>query len=278
MNNINDLKTYSFVSMADYMNWKNNNSKLFENYWIFQNKLGTKQENFYLDGICSVCEKYSNFRCTPKNGLVDWWVSAQCACNFSNLERSVLTDFFSTYEDSNHTYHVGHYSDFAKWLSEKIKLFTSSQYIDGIESGTSLDGVIIQDITKLSFENNSFDKIICMEILEHIPNHGNALSELFRVLKPNGVLYLTFPWLGMDNYEHKVRAGFNSNGELEHYLEPEYHGDPASTKGILCFKHFGWRILDEIKFHGFIKAEAKFHFSVLNGFMTLLNPIIVCRK
>jgi hypothetical protein len=34
-------------------------------------------------------------------------------------------------------------------------------------------------------------------------------------------------------------------------LEPEYHGDPLSSDGILCFYHFGWDLLEEFRRCGF---------------------------
>lgn len=42
------------------------------------------------------------------------------------------------------------------------------------------------DICNLPFESNSFDVIFCNHVLEHIPDHQKALTELFRVMKPGG--------------------------------------------------------------------------------------------
>lgn len=49
------------------------------------------------------------------------------------------------------------------------------------------------DATRLPFLDNSFDKIICSEVLEHIENYSGVLSEIYRVLKPNGVLAVSVP-------------------------------------------------------------------------------------
>lgn len=49
------------------------------------------------------------------------------------------------------------------------------------------------DITNIEFENNSFDYIICNHVLEHIIDDTKAMSELFRVLKPEGTALLTVP-------------------------------------------------------------------------------------
>ena len=42
------------------------------------------------------------------------------------------------------------------------------------------------DITKIPFENESFDFILCNHVLEHIQDDNLAVKELFRVMAPNG--------------------------------------------------------------------------------------------
>ena len=45
------------------------------------------------------------------------------------------------------------------------------------------------DVTKLwAFEDNTFDMIICHNVLEYIEDKKSILDELYRVLKPQGVL------------------------------------------------------------------------------------------
>ena len=42
------------------------------------------------------------------------------------------------------------------------------------------------DICDLPFEDNSYDVVFCNHVLEHIVEDKKAMSELYRVLKPNG--------------------------------------------------------------------------------------------
>jgi len=52
------------------------------------------------------------------------------------------------------------------------------------------------DATNMPFPDNSFDKIIASEILEHVPDDRLAMSEIARVLRPGGVAAVTVPaWL-----------------------------------------------------------------------------------
>ena len=54
--------------------------------------------------------------------------------------------------------------------------------------------------TSLKFEcvdiqlvNGKFDAVICMNVLEHIEDHENALRHMFDLLKPDGKLFLLVP-------------------------------------------------------------------------------------
>jgi len=52
----------------------------------------------------------------------------------------------------------------------------------------------IGDITKLQYEDNQFDAIVCISVIEHLPSEQDirlALSEFRRTLSKNGRIYLT---------------------------------------------------------------------------------------
>lgn len=51
------------------------------------------------------------------------------------------------------------------------------------------------DVRKLPFPDNSFDKALCTEVLEHIIENHLVLKEMARVLKPQGILLVTTPCL-----------------------------------------------------------------------------------
>ena len=49
------------------------------------------------------------------------------------------------------------------------------------------------DITNMSFNNDTFDLIICNHVLEHIIDDNSAMSEIYRVLKKDGIGILQVP-------------------------------------------------------------------------------------
>jgi len=52
---------------------------------------------------------------------------------------------------------------------------------------------IVGSILKMPFKANTFDYVISSEVVEHVSNPDKALRELYRVLKPGGILVLTTP-------------------------------------------------------------------------------------
>ena len=49
------------------------------------------------------------------------------------------------------------------------------------------------DVTDLPFLDQSFDVIICSEVLEHVQEDGDAIAEISRVLKHGGILAVSVP-------------------------------------------------------------------------------------
>ena len=75
----------------------------------------------------------------------------------------------------------------------------------------------------LPFADNSFDKIVCSEVLEHIPDYEGALKEIERILKPGGIFCASVPrfwpewvcWHYSDDYHE------NEGGHVRIFLEKQ---------------------------------------------------------
>lgn len=84
------------------------------------------------------------------------------------LPRSEITCF-----DSNTSYHPMFAAVNSGMRETKVK------FVEGL-------------LQKLPFENDYFDAVCCISVLEHTGNHGEILDEFARVLRPGGLLVLTF--------------------------------------------------------------------------------------
>ncbi|MFI5622602.1 class I SAM-dependent methyltransferase [Nocardioides sp. NPDC051685] len=49
------------------------------------------------------------------------------------------------------------------------------------------------DITDIPVDDGTFDRVICNQVLEHVPEPEKAVAELYRVLKPGGRIFLSAP-------------------------------------------------------------------------------------
>jgi SAM-dependent methyltransferase len=71
-------------------------------------------------------------------------------------------------------------------------LFDTSEYVTmDITEGPNVS--IVGSIEDIPSPENSFDSIVCTQVLEHVPHPQKAVEEMFRVLKAGGFALITAP-------------------------------------------------------------------------------------
>lgn len=97
-----------------------------------------------------------------------------------------------------------------------LSFFNYREYI-GLEFNTGIDSEkkeadYYYDGKTFPFENESFDSIICSQVLEHVFEPKEFLNEINRVLKPNGKILLTIPFVWDEHEQPYDFARYSSYG------------------------------------------------------------------
>jgi SAM-dependent methyltransferase len=80
---------------------------------------------------------------------------------------------------------------------EGVKAMFAAMVAAGeLEAATLHTAAVQGDALHLPFPDGAFDRVICSEVLEHIPDDVGAMRELTRVLRPGGTMAVTVPRFG----------------------------------------------------------------------------------
>lgn len=158
------------------------------------------------------------------------------------------------------------------WLARKSGSLVTSEFFEDGEPGNERNGVRIEDLQSLSFEDNCFDLVTSTEVLEHVPDDAAAFREILRVLKPGGRTYFTVPLTGLSTTIERVRL---EEGR-QVYLQPvEFHADAYRGAKVLCFRNYGDDITMRLRDAGFTSCEIVQPTLALAGHA---RPVIRARK
>lgn len=83
-------------------------------------------------------------------------------------------------------------------LLEQLESLRDDVYTYGIDLGTppqfrSRGSFLRGNVLRLPFADNSFDIVTCAHMLEHLQDPHHAVTELVRVCRPGGTIYLETP-------------------------------------------------------------------------------------
>ncbi len=101
---------------------------------------------------------------------------------FKKITRGNLDSFLSKYASDKKILDIG------AGGSGYHKFFPNRLSVD-IDPERKPD--VVGDAQKLPFTDSQFEMILCTEVLEHVRNPKAAMDEMFRVLKPGGIVVLT---------------------------------------------------------------------------------------
>lgn len=241
-------------------------------------------------GFCGVANRPAQFAMddlysNARGDHIDynWRERLVCACCSLNNRQRASIHVFNGWAGTNSLERVWITEQLTavyRQLQARIPGLIGSEFLgpDCTSGAINSNGVRHEDVTASSFEDGSVDAILSFDVFEHVPDPDQAFRECFRVLKPGGLLLFTVPFLALDQAS-RVRARIDANGEIEHILPPQYHGDPVHPdKGVLCFQEFGWDVLERLNAVGFADAKALVYESAEYGYLGGPHILLLAMK
>lgn len=81
--------------------------------------------------------------------------------------------------------------DYRSDIAEAVGIDASREAVEG---NTRLDRIVIGNVERLPFEDQSFDLVISQWVFEHLEHPEVVFAECFRVLKPGGCIMFVTPY------------------------------------------------------------------------------------
>ncbi len=258
-------------------------------YHETETNLASANEPIVTHGFCFVCGGEMSFHSDLKYGfpqpdgsiVPNWRERVVCPeCHLNNRMRAAIHLFhlLGAPTPESRIYLTEQTTTLFAWFQRNYAQVIGSEYLGDTvpPGGVDHTGLRNENLTALSFANECLDTILSFDVIEHIPNYRQAFQECLRCLKPGGTLFFTVPF-DHRAANHTIRAKLDETGQIHHLLPPEYHGDPLNNDGCLCFYHFGWKLLDELRELGFRDVVAygywSEHFGYLGGEQLLFRAL-----
>jgi SAM-dependent methyltransferase len=188
-------------------------------------------------GYCSICEKPTYF-IQYSEWLRDYYKCSYCD---SIPRQRALISALNLYvpEWKDITIHESSpCGPASEYIKRNCAQYTQSFFFPGIPTGTVYNGNRCENLEKMTFSDNSFDLFITQDVMEHINNPENAVREICRVLKPNGIHLFTVPiYKNLDQSSPRIRV--SEDGQIRTIKDPIYHGNPIDSNGSLVTYDYG---------------------------------------
>jgi ubiquinone/menaquinone biosynthesis C-methylase UbiE len=91
-------------------------------------------------------------------------------------------------------------SPYRHLLDPALTTYTGIDIVDAKDFDYTNTDITPFDGKTIPFPDQSFEALICTEVLEHVLHHQELIGEMHRVLKPGGFGIITIPWSARYHY------------------------------------------------------------------------------
>jgi len=225
-------------------------------------------------GTCLVCGAETEFAVTNPDNLRE---SLPCTCCGSISRdrmlvcalRAVLgeTGPLKSWkpDSSRRVFEASSFRAHAKLLPKLCDHF-NTQYVPE-KMQEQYDNREYADLQQMPYRDGFFDVLMLSDVFEHVRLYREALHEVYRVLKPGGVMLLQVPFRPDGDTITRVQP----DGDEDIFLmEPIYH-----AQDTLVYRIYGRDFLTEVQDAGF---ELEYVETEMPEFGIARQSIIICRK
>lgn len=137
--------------------------------------------------------------------------------------------------------------------SDRSELFLhyARAYLSGLEPPAGPVRYAVADFCAVPFRSASFDLVFCRLSLHHAPDEELALREMFRIIRPGGILAL---------YAHTVgrvkNASMSPYKKVVHYLVPVFF-ELTGRKPVSALFHIQPLLMRRLRRAGFVVEAAE---------------------
>lgn len=233
---------------------------------------------------CPICEKTLNF-----NAPDEYWSPRDrlesVGCPFNRCvtrERAlarVLFDLYSRKEVTQLSIHECSpvLRGISLWVKKNCPDYLTTGFFPGEVVGQIIHGTRNENLEAQTFADEIFDLVFHLYVLEHLFNPFQALKEIARTLKPNGVCLFTVP-VERGRLDSE-QVAFQQDGKLTIVGEPEYHGNPQRPDdGALVTWRYGEDLPLQIYRRAGLDVEHRRFQCESSAVMGYMDDVYILRK
>ncbi|MFI0844334.1 class I SAM-dependent methyltransferase [Mesorhizobium sp. IMUNJ 23232] len=201
-----------------------------------------KRENFRTREtfLCSSCRGSLRYRAQADAALREY-----AAEGVSSIKALIESEMFRHIR----LYEPGIVGPFRK-LFRSVSNYEQSFYWEDVPEGAKRDGMVCQNLERLTYDDESFDLVVTSDVFEHVRRPFQAFAEVRRVLKPGGRHIFSIPANDPLRADSVSRVDTSSDTDVL-LLPAVYHGNGTAGGRSLVYTDFGSDVLGKLGEIGF---------------------------
>lgn len=238
-----------------------------------------------INSTCPICDTCHNFSSED-----DYWscrsgLRAEC-CQYGKCavrERAVAHALFSIYQKEAVKLSAIHEAaptarGMSLWLMRNAPGYVKTGFWPDKQLGCDVNGFRNENLESQTFDDELFDVVLHLDVLEHLFRPFKALNEIYRTLKPGGVCIFTAPTYP-DHLKSEQVAWQLDDGSIRITGEPEYHGNPQRPEdGALVTWRYGYDLPLLIQRETGFDVEVRRWQSREIAVMGTMTEVYICKK